>query len=114
MVVSETVVEQLDLMNDTKWEEIRLAMYGLGELHPKWRTRDRETGFVSPWDGEWFYHFRTGGYSTIEWLEIATVSETQRAAVLDALRAIHVPGQKIGDTFRVYGYAPAGVPLEYL
>ena len=101
-------------MNDTKWEEIRLAMYGLGELHPKWRTRDRETGFVSPWDGEWFYHFRSGGYSTIEWLEIEVSNDAQRAAVLEALRAIHVPGEDNGHVLRIHGYVPAGAAVEYL
>ena len=107
-------MDQLGVMNDTKWEEIRLAMYSLGELHPKWRIRNRETGFVSPWDGEWFYHFREGGYATIEWLEIATVSEAQRAAVLGELRAIHVPGEAIRSAFRVYGYVLPGFPVEYL
>jgi len=101
-------------MDDTKWEEVRLAMYGLGELHPRWRTRDRETGYVSSWDGEWFYHFRTGGYSTIEWLEIATVSDIQRSAVLSALRAIHVPSEEIENGFRVFGYVRTGVVVEYL
>src|SRR5262245_41405448 len=101
-------------MNNTKWEEIRLAMYGLGKLHPKWRTRDRETGFVSPWDQEWFYHFRAGGYATIEWLEIQVSGGAQRAAVLEALRAIHVPGEDNGSVLRVFGYVPLGTEVGYL
>ncbi|PKL74541.1 MAG: hypothetical protein CVV27_19990 [Candidatus Melainabacteria bacterium HGW-Melainabacteria-1] len=101
-------------MNDTKWEEIRLAMYGLGELIPKWRTRDRETGFESPWDGEWFYHFRSGGYATIEWLEIEVSYDAQRTLVLEALHAIQVPGEDMGHVLRIYGYVPSGTEVEYL
>jgi|GEM_PF-6852862 len=56
-------------MDDTKWDEVRLAMYGLGPRSPRWRTRDRVSGYVSDWDGEWFYDFRTGGDDTIEWVE---------------------------------------------
>jgi hypothetical protein len=107
-------VDQLGVMNDTKWEEIRLAMYGLAELSPQWRTRDLENGFVSPWDGEWFYHFRTGGYATIEWLEIAIANEAQRVAVLEALRKIHVPGEGLPNAIRVYGYVQPGASVAYL
>jgi hypothetical protein len=101
-------------MNNTKWEEVRLAMYGLGELSPRWQVRDVKTGYVSDWEGEWFYHFRTGGYETIEWLDIATVTEEQRVAVRDALRKIHVPGAEIPSGFRIFGYAKSGEFVDYL
>jgi hypothetical protein len=101
-------------MNDTKWDEVRTAMCGLGDLSPRWRTRDKESGYVSPWDGEWFYHFRLGGYGTIEWLEIATVDENQRSAVVEALRKVHVPGEHLPSGLRVYGYVQSGISVEYL
>lgn len=100
------------LMNDTKWDELRLAMYDLGELSPRWRTRDVESGDECPWDGEWFYHFRCGGYETIEWVEIRIDSPDQEQAVLSALKAIHVPGRRSEAGFKVYGYAPG--PMEYI
>ena len=36
------------LMNNTKWEELRAAMYGLDGLRPRWRTKDLESGYVCP------------------------------------------------------------------
>lgn len=44
------------VMNDTKWEEIRLSMYDYPNSNNQWRTKDIETRFISTWDGEWFYH----------------------------------------------------------
>lgn len=104
----------IPVMNNTKWEEIRLAMYSLGDLHPKWRTRDIETGYVPEWDGEWFYHFRDGGYDCIEWVEIRVSSAEQDRAVLAALKAIHVPGERTEDGFRVFGYVEPGKSVKYL
>jgi hypothetical protein len=104
----------IGLMNDTKWDELRRGMYELGELTPKWRTRDVLKGFVSPWDLEWFYHFRNGGYDTIEWVDIATTTDEQRIAVRRVLRSIHVPGEEADYGFRVFGYAPPGQYVEYL
>ena len=94
-------------MNDTKWDELRLAMYHLGDRHPRWRTKDI-SGYVSDWDGEWFYHFRQGGYLTIEWVEIQVSWPDQDAAVLELLQQIHVPGHRIENGFRVYGFARQG------
>lgn len=39
------------VMNDIKWEEIRLAMYDYPNNH-QWRTKDIETGYTCPWEGE--------------------------------------------------------------
>lgn len=102
------------LMNNTKWEEIRLGMYELGDLSPMWRTKDVENKHVCEWDGDWFYHFRTGGYECIEWLEISTTLPEQTAAVGAVLHRIRVPGEQVGKVFRVFGYAPIGKPVEYL
>jgi hypothetical protein len=100
-------------MNDTKWDELRLAMYGLGDLRPRWRTKD-VAGYISPWDEEWFYHFREGGYDSIEWAEIKITSPEQEAAVLASLRRVHVPGHCVEHGFRVYGYASDGMALDYI
>ena len=112
--MSECAMSIMPLMNNTKWEEIRLGMYELGELSPKWRTKDVENKHICDWDGEWFYHFRNGGYECIEWLEIATTSQEQAAVVGAVLQRVKVPGEQFGGIFRVYGYAPLGKPVEYL
>lgn len=101
------------VMNNTKWDELRLAMHNLGELSPSWRTND-VNGYICPWDGDWFHHFRQGGYATIEWVEIRTKTAEQTAAVLESLRKIHLPGLRIDEGFRVYGYARDGVAINYL
>jgi hypothetical protein len=102
------------LMNNTKWNEIRLAMHSLGNLAPLWRTKDLERAYISHWDNDWFYHFRIGGYKTIEWLELEIKSEQQRQTVLQALRTIRVPGEEIENSVRIYGYKELGEPVDYL
>lgn len=88
-------------------------MYGIPAPHPQWRTKDL-SGHVSQWDGEWFYHFRLGGYSTIEWGEIRVLAADQDALVLTELRRIHVPGHPVEGGYRIYGYVPAGTAIDYL
>jgi hypothetical protein len=103
----------VELMNNTKWEELRLAMLGLGDLRPRWRSKD-VSGYVSSWDGEWYYHFRDGGFKSIEWVEIYIQSAEQDIAVLELLRRIHVPGHKIEQGYRIYGCLPDKVAVDYL
>jgi hypothetical protein len=100
-------------MSVTKWDELRLAMYELGQSSPRWRVNDL-SGYLSPWDGEWFYHFRDGGYGTIEWVEIRVATPEQDVVVEAALRRVHVPGHRVEHGFRVYGYAREGVTLDYI
>ena len=100
-------------MNNTKWDELRLAMYSL-EPTPRWRTKDVDSGYESDWDREWFYHFREGGYDTIEWVEIEVPPETERETILKVLRQIHVPGEPTELGFRVFGYSPSGESVDYL
>lgn len=102
------------VMSDTKWNELHLAMYGLGEVRPLWRVRDIETGFESRWDGEWFYHFIEGGFKTIEWVEIQVTSPEQDAAVLSILESIHVPGRRTENGYKIYGYVRTFDGLDYL
>ena len=102
------------VMNDTKWDELRLGMHGLESLSPRWRTKDVQSGYVSEWDTEWFHHFRAGGYATIEWVELATPDDAQRQAVLDVLERIHLPGEVTADGFKVFGFVESGQPVDYL
>jgi hypothetical protein len=99
------------LMNDTKWDELRRAMV---TLKPRWRTLDVETGHLSDWDRDWCYHFRTGGYASIHWVEIAVDTEEQRAAVRAELIRIHVPGEAVESGYRVFGHAAPGHATDYI
>lgn len=101
------------VMNDTKWEEIRLAMYDYPNNH-QWRTKDMETGYTCPWEGEWYYHFKSGGYKNIEWLEIRSETEEIRDDIIKILSTIHVPGEVFNDVIKVYGYVEISKPLGYL
>ena len=102
------------VMNNTKWEELRAAMYELEKPSSKWRTRIVWSGFESGWDSEWFSHLKDGGYEDIEWVEISPATVEQAAMVLAALRAIHVPGIKTDAGFKVFGHLSEGVPCDYL
>jgi hypothetical protein len=99
-------------MNDTKWEEIKEAMneYPATVL---WRVKNIDNGFLSNWDAEWFYHFRLGGYDTIEWLEIKVDNEEMKNEVVSILRKIHVPGEVLKDSIKVYGYSKDGF-IDYI
>lgn len=101
------------LLNDTKWDEIRVAM-GMLDPAPRWRTKDLENDHVSAWDQEWFYHFREGGYACIEWLEIECIDKAMLAAVGKALAQVHVPGEKLSSGFRVYGHGWPGDSYDYI
>jgi hypothetical protein len=101
-------------MNDTKWDELREAMHGLHALKPRWRTRDVDNGYLSEWDRDWFYHFRTGRYASIEWVEIAVETDEQRAAVLAELIRVNVPGEAIPSGYRVVGQAAPGHAVDYI
>ena len=100
-------------MNNTKWEELRLGMSGLGRLSPRFRVRNLHSGYVSGWDGEWFHHFY-GRHEEDEWVEIFVTSADQREAVLRVLRSVHVPGVTIGTGFKIFGYVTLGTHVEYL
>lgn len=106
------------LMSNTKWNELRLAMYGLGrtqgKLAPRWRTLCVQNDYLSPWDREWFYHFRNGGYESIQWVEIAADTDEQRDEILTELKKIHLPGERTEIGFRIFGYAKSNVAVNYI
>jgi hypothetical protein len=106
------LVEIHPVLNNTKWEELRLAMYAI-EPPPRWRCMTI-TGYYSEADAGWFYHFRSGGYEDIQYVDIFTDSQTNRERIRSALKAIHLPGEETDDGFRVYGYALPGHALNYL
>ncbi|MFC5476331.1 DUF6678 family protein [Paraherbaspirillum soli] len=101
------------LMNNTKWNEIRLAMNAICPS-PQYRTQCIDNQYVSGWDHDWLYHFPIGGYDGIEWLEISCDTPQQKAAVLKALCTIHVPGKCSGNGCFVYGYGTVGSVINYL
>ncbi|MBU9824391.1 MULTISPECIES: DUF6678 family protein [Yersiniaceae] len=99
-------------MNNTKWNEIRLAMVGM-ESPPLWKMTFLN-GYESVVDGEWFYHFREGGYLDIQYLDVLTNSVEQHATVGTILRAIHLPGMETSTGYRILGYADSVSNVDYL
>lgn len=99
-------------MNNTKWDELRLAMYAI-KPPPSWSTLST-TGYRSPPDREWFYHFRNGGYESILYVDIRVDSPIQRALVRSALKKVHVPGEELPEGFRVFGYFEDGQAIMFL
>lgn len=104
----------IGVMNNTKWEELRLAMYELGRLHPQFRIKDRDRDEPWAWDGDWCYHFRLRAYEAIEYVDLRVGSQEQRDAVGDRLRAIHLPGTETDEGFRICGWIKPGDFVEYL
>jgi hypothetical protein len=100
------------LMNNTKWDELRLAMYSL-EPPPQWSTHSL-TGYTSPTQREWYCHFRDGGYDDIVYVDIMADTAVHMEGIAMALREIHVPADKIEGGFRVYGYSIPGQFVSYL
>ncbi|MBP2644397.1 MAG: hypothetical protein H6Q67_2284 [Firmicutes bacterium] len=95
-------------MNTKKWGEIRLAMYQY-PLPIMWRTKDLLSGHVSDWDAEWYYHFKCGGYESIEWLEIDASNKEIKNAVIKILQKIHVPGIVMENSIFILGYCNSAV-----
>ena len=102
------------ILNDTKWGELRLAMYGLGQQSPMFRIKDLGKSQPGPWDGEWFHHFKIGGYRSIEWVEVQLRDQTQRDSVADVLASIHLPGVHNEAGFIIYGHVAPGTPVDYI
>jgi hypothetical protein len=112
--MSHTVTQLTGIMNDTKWDELRLQMYNLGKDAPRFRIKD--LGRDEPWplDSEWFYHFRGASYCDIQWLDLHVQSDSQRQLVHELLRKVHVPGVVTNEGFRVLGNVEPGAVVDYL
>jgi hypothetical protein len=100
------------VMNNTKWNELRLEMYALTPP-PAWSTLSTN-GYRSPPDHEWYYHFRDGGYDSILHVDILVKGAAQREMVRSALRKVHVPGEETPEGFRVFGYLQDGQAADYV
>ena len=100
------------VMNNTKWDELRLAMYRL-DAHTPFQARD-VNGYYSPPDGEWFYHFRAGGYESILYVDIIAQDTEHREMIRAALRRIRLPGKETDSGFRVFGYTERGQAVDYI
>lgn len=99
-------------MNNTKWNEIRVAMVSM-ESPPLWKVT-LLNGYESALDGEWFYHFNGGGYLEIRYLDIFTNTVEQHTTVGTILRAIHLPGMETSTGYRIWGYADLFSDVDYL
>jgi len=97
--------------NHTKWEDLRRAMHDL-PFATRFRCQDLSGHYSRP-DGEWFYHFRDGGYETMRFVDIHTDTDEQRGALLSELKRVRLAGHPIDGGFRVYGYAEPGQVLDY-
>jgi hypothetical protein len=100
------------VMNNTKWRELRAAMYAIKPA-PTYRTMFTND-YYSRVDSEWFYHFQEGGYDDIRYVDIFANNALHRQQIASALKAIHLPGEETNDGFRVYGYALPGQSIDYL
>ena len=100
------------VMNNTKWEELRLAMYSMDSA-PQWRTLS-SNGFLSRPDREWYYHFSEGGYNDIIYVDIYADDSSHRELIRTALQLIHLPGKEMDLGFRVFGYVEDGQEACYL
>lgn len=99
-------------MNNTKWDEIRLAMVTM-KSPPIWKIT-YINGYETAVDGEWFYHFSEGGYLDIYYLDVITNSADQHASVGAILRTIHLPGMETATGYRIFGYADSFSNVNYL
>ncbi len=102
------------LMNDTKWEELRVAMYELGRQHPLFQMKVLNRDEPYFWDGDWFYHFRLLDYKEIEWVDLRVKSNEQREVVRERLAKIHVPGIATQEGFRIFGWVEPSVHVQYI
>jgi len=102
------------VLNDTKWDELRLAMYGLGHQRPRFRVKEIGAAEPGPWDGEWFYHFRDGGYRSMEWVEVQLLDQAHRDNIANILASIHLPGIHTDAGFIIYGHVASGTSVDYI
>ena len=51
-----------------------------------------------------FFHFKLGGYTTIEWLEIKVDNDEIKNDLVNIFNKVHVPGEVLNDKIKIYGY----------
>ncbi|MGG7566038.1 DUF6678 family protein [Rhodovulum sp. DZ06] len=104
------------VMNRTKWDELRLAMCALGG--PPYRTM-ATNGHYAPIDREWVHHFRCPGakggwYGYCRHVDIFASEVAGVEEIRAALAAIHVPGARIENGWRVYGWTGPGQDVDWI
>jgi len=105
--------EKTSVMNNTKWQELRLGMLqSSARVH--FRGKDLETGSIGGWDCEWHYHFCLSGHDSIEWIELRPATDEERRTVEDILRTSHIPVELREGLYRIYGYAADTSKITYL
>ena len=103
------------MANDTKWRELREAVLRLPPAdRPRFRCKNLETGYLSPYDGEWSHHWANGGWDWMEWTELSTDTAHRRELVRAILKSIRFAGAETASGFRIYGYLRQGEPADYL
>lgn len=101
--------------NDTKWGELRSAMLDLDHSdQPDFRCKSLESGVLSRWDGEWYYHWQQGGWEWMEWAELSVKTARQRDLVRIILKRIRFAGEETAEGFRIFGYVRNGEPANYI
>ncbi|MDX3967260.1 MAG: hypothetical protein QHD01_11745 [Bradyrhizobium sp.] len=117
-VWSERMAQQsgyYSVANDTKWRELREAMLDLASSdQPRFRCKNLETGGLSQWDGEWFYHWTNSGRDWMVWAELSTETTHQRELVRAILKRIRFAGEETAAGFRLYGYVCNGEAAGYI
>jgi hypothetical protein len=101
------------VMNNTKWQELRLGMLQ-SKSSVYFRGKDLETGSIGSWDCEWYHHFNLGGHDSTEWIELRPDTDDERRAVEDILRTYHIPVEIRDGIYRIYGYADDTSKITYL
>ena len=105
------------LANDTKWDELILAMRSRSGWKPSFRCKCID-GPPSEWDAEWFYHLPFPLLS-IEWLDVAVLQEVREPRlpvqvttidhsgwITELLRGIGLDFLAGNSMVRIYGYSP--------
>ncbi len=99
--------ELFPILNDTKWLELIGEMLEAPEgMAPKFRTRSvfASKGFMTEWDGEWYYHIHP--VAELEWVELQASSEDW---LCDILRKHNIPFTIENGVPRVWGYTRPGI-----
>ncbi|WP_338692086.1 DUF6678 family protein [Bradyrhizobium sp. 26S5] len=80
---------------------------------PLWSTLCTN-GYRSAPENGWYYHFRSGGYGDIVYVDIFANDPEHRERIRQVIKQIHLPGEEIESGFRIYGYAETGQAVDYL
>jgi hypothetical protein len=106
-----TEEQLLPVLNNTKWASLIEAMLNAREMKPQFRTRSvfAPPGFVTDWDGDWYYHIHP--VLELEWVELRAAS---RDWLFETLRLKHIPFTEVAGVVRVWGYTRPGVQPQWL